>query len=160
MSEVREAVRRFRQMPWSTLGIILILALGTGANTAVVAVASMASCSGRCPTARPRLAVIEWPLPLQELEEWRRSLRTVDALAGFASATHPRTRRAADRSDRVRDKRLRRRSAARGRDHPGCGERRHRQRSPASHTTGRDGDPRGEWPARRNADDEPGRDSR
>ena len=88
MTEIHEAVRRFRQMPWSTLGIILILALGTGANTAVVAVAYGILFRPLPYREASRLAVIEWPLPLQELEEWRRSLRTVDALAGFASATH------------------------------------------------------------------------
>jgi putative ABC transport system permease protein len=78
----------FGRSPWSTFGIVLTLALGTGFNSAVLAVA-YGILIRPLPYHDPgRLVIIRQEVLFTEVDEWRARLRTVDGVAGFASADH------------------------------------------------------------------------
>jgi hypothetical protein len=65
-----------------------MLKCGTGMNTAVLAV-TYGNLVRLLPYADPsRLMIIQRDVPLEELDGWRRRLRSVDDLAAFATADH------------------------------------------------------------------------
>ena len=88
LQELRRSGRRSRRSLASTVGIVVTLALGTGLNFAVLAVAY--GVLGRpLPYRDPsQLVIIQRGALLPELDEWRARLRTVDGIAGFATADH------------------------------------------------------------------------
>ncbi len=82
---------------WNSFAVVITLALGTGANTAVLAVA-YGMLLRPLPFTNPDQLVIIDPLgqklgshsgfgtPLSEVDHWRRRLPGIDGLAGFAEA--------------------------------------------------------------------------
>jgi hypothetical protein len=88
LHELRRSGRLAWRSPSSTVGIVVTLALGTGLNFAVLAVAY--GVLGRpLPYRDPsQLVVIQRGVLLPELDEWRARLRTVEGIAGFATADH------------------------------------------------------------------------
>ena len=86
--DLRGAARAWRRSPWSAAGLVLILALGTGPNSAVLAL-TYGILLRPLPYAEPsRLVILQHRLPLPDLDRWRRGLRTIDGLSGFAVADH------------------------------------------------------------------------
>ena len=92
MTDVRSALRALRASKWTTIAAVLTLALGTGANVAVFAVAYgvllrpwpflQADRLVRITTERPSDRS-DLGFPLSEFDEWQRRLTTVDGLAAF-----------------------------------------------------------------------------
>lgn len=88
VQDVRRAARLLRQTPWFAAGVVLILALGTGLNSAVLTTAYgilLRPLPYRDPS---RLAILQHRVTLRQLVEWRQALHTVDDVAGFATAEH------------------------------------------------------------------------
>lgn len=92
--DLKLGVRALRAAPLTTAAAILVIALGLGANTAVLAVA-YGILIRPLPYPEPSRLVIlsvatadgaDFGVPLAEVEEWRRRLRTVESLAGFATS--------------------------------------------------------------------------
>jgi putative ABC transport system permease protein len=86
--DARTALRSFIQTPWSTAAIVVTLALGTGLNSAVLAVTYGILLRPLPYTEPSRLAVVQRDTPLQDLQLWRDTLRTADGVAAFATADH------------------------------------------------------------------------
>jgi len=86
--DFRRAARLFRQTPWFASGVILIIALGTGLNSAVLAT-TYGILVRPLPYVSPsRLAILQHRVPLLQVDQWRQGLRTVEDAAGFATAEH------------------------------------------------------------------------
>lgn len=82
--DIRTAVKSLRASRGTTLAAVVLLALGTGANTAVLAVA-YGVLLRPLPFARPdRLVRIGVGIKLQDVPEWQRRSRAFTALAGYA----------------------------------------------------------------------------
>ena len=85
------ALRSLRSSPWTAGVAIFTLALGTGVNTAVIAVA-YGLLLRPLPYADPsRLIVVETgggtlEMPLQAIDEWKTRQRATSSLSGYASA--------------------------------------------------------------------------
>lgn len=94
-ADVRAALHALRAARWTTLAAIVTLALGTGANAAVIAVAYGVllrplpfpdpSRLVRITTERP-VDGSDLGLQLPEFDEWKTRLTTVDAVAAYARA--------------------------------------------------------------------------
>jgi putative ABC transport system permease protein len=95
LADAHAAVRALAASRWTTLAAILTLALGTGANTAVFAVAygvllrplpfPEPSRLVRITTERP-VDGSDLGLQLSEFDDWKTRLTTVDAVAAYARA--------------------------------------------------------------------------
>lgn len=91
--DLKSTFRALRAAPLTTAAALLVIALGTGANTAVVAVTYGILLRPLPYPDVSRLAIVsvstsdgaDFGVPLAEVEEWRRRLRTVEDLAGFAT---------------------------------------------------------------------------
>jgi putative ABC transport system permease protein len=91
--DLRLGWRALRTAPLTTAAALLVIALGTGANTAVVAVTYGILMRPFPYPDVSRLAIVsvstsdgaDFGVPLGEVGEWRRRLRTVEDLAGFAT---------------------------------------------------------------------------
>jgi putative ABC transport system permease protein len=94
-ADLRAALHALRASRWTTLAAIVTLALGTGANTAVLAVAygvllrplpfPEASRLLRITTERP-VDGSDLGLQMPEFDDWKTRLTTVDAVAAYARA--------------------------------------------------------------------------
>ncbi|MEM7355999.1 MAG: FtsX-like permease family protein [Acidobacteriota bacterium] len=92
--EIRLAGRSLRASPLTTTAAIVVMALGIGANLAVFAVTWGILVRPLPYTEPARLVIlsfataegVEFGLPLTEVEEWQRRLRTVESLAGYSTA--------------------------------------------------------------------------
>jgi predicted permease len=93
-TDVKLAVRSLASTPWTAMAAILILALGTGVNTAVLAVA-YGILLRPLPYTEPARLVVIGPrgqdgqaggVPAGEFEEWRSRLRTVERVSGYSAA--------------------------------------------------------------------------
>jgi putative ABC transport system permease protein len=95
--DLRLGWRALRATPLATAAALLVIALGTGANTAVVAVTYGILLRPLPYPDVSRLAIVsvstsdgaDFGVPLGEVREWRRRLRTVEGLAGFATGEVP-----------------------------------------------------------------------
>jgi putative ABC transport system permease protein len=95
--DVKSAFHAFRAAPLTTVAAIAVIALGTGANTAVVAVTYGILMRPLSYPDASRLMILsiatsdgaDFGVPLGEVEEWRRRLRTVEDVAGFATGEFP-----------------------------------------------------------------------
>jgi predicted permease len=95
LADARAAVRALAASRWTTLAAVVTLALGTGANTAVFAVAygvllrplpfPEPSRLVRITTERP-VDGSDLGLELSEFDDWKTRLTTVDAVAAYARA--------------------------------------------------------------------------
>ena len=88
VQDLRRAARLLGQTPWFAAGVVLILALGTGLNSAVLTTAYgilLRPLPYRDPS---RLAILQHRVTLRQIVEWRQALHTVDDVAGFATAEH------------------------------------------------------------------------
>jgi len=88
--DLSSALRSLRTSPWTAGVAILTLALGTGVNTAVIAVA-YGLLLRPLPYADPsRLVVVETgggalDVPLQAIDEWKARQRAASSVSGYAS---------------------------------------------------------------------------
>lgn len=97
MDDLRSALRSLRAARWTTLAAVVTLVLGTGANTAVLAVA-------RGVLVRPlpfaqadrlvRISIVQqWDggnvggIALAEFDEWRQRVRAFDAIAAYMQSS-------------------------------------------------------------------------
>ncbi|HUL72084.1 MAG TPA: hypothetical protein VLT86_03235 [Vicinamibacterales bacterium] len=90
LADVRSALHGLRAAKWTALAAVVTLALGTGANTAVFAVAygvllrplpfPDAARLVRITTERP-VDGSDLGIPLAEFDDWQRRLTTVESLA-------------------------------------------------------------------------------
>jgi putative ABC transport system permease protein len=95
--DLKSAFRALRAAPLTTTAAVAVIALGTGANTAVVAVAYGILMRPLPYPDASQLAILsvstsdgaDFGVPLGEVGEWRRRLRTVEDLAGFAVGELP-----------------------------------------------------------------------
>jgi putative ABC transport system permease protein len=88
LQDLRRAARLFKQTPWFAAGVVLILALGTGLNSAVLTTAYGILLRPLPYTAPSRLAIVQHGVTLRQIVEWRQALHTADDVAGFATAEH------------------------------------------------------------------------
>jgi putative ABC transport system permease protein len=86
--EIRLAIRSFLRTPWAIAGILLSVAIGSGLNSAVLAVTYGVLIRPLPYHEASRLAVLQRDIPLRDLRIWRDRMRTVDGLAVFATADH------------------------------------------------------------------------
>lgn len=86
--DLQRAVRLVRQTPWFAGGVIFLLALGTGLNSAVLTT-TYGILLRPLPYDDPsRLAILQHRIPLRQIVEWRQRLQSVDDVAAFATADH------------------------------------------------------------------------
>jgi putative ABC transport system permease protein len=94
LTDLKLAVRSLGATRWTSAAAVLILALGTGVNSAVLAVA-YGILLRPLPYADPGRLVVIGPVgqdgrpngvPAAEFEEWRNRLRTVGALAAYTAS--------------------------------------------------------------------------
>jgi predicted permease len=93
LRDVRSGFRALRAAPSTTAAAVLVIALGVGANTAVLAVTYGILIRPLPYRDVPRLAILsvatpdgsDFGVPLDQVEEWQRRLRTVEALAGYST---------------------------------------------------------------------------
>jgi len=93
LQDFRYGFRALRAAPLTTVSAVLVIALGAGANTAVLAVAYGILIRPLPYPEASRLVILsvatpdgaDFGVPLAGVAEWRRRLRTVEALAGFAT---------------------------------------------------------------------------
>jgi putative ABC transport system permease protein len=83
-SEIRFAARRLLQDRWSAAAAILVIALGTGLNTAVFTIAYAVLVRSLPYPDATRLAVVDVSVPFARLDEWRGQLSTFDRVAAYA----------------------------------------------------------------------------
>jgi putative ABC transport system permease protein len=86
--DIRVAARSFLRTPWAVAGILMLLALGTGLNSAVLAVTYGILLRPLPYADISRLVVLQHDIRLADLGAWRQKLRTVDDLTAFATADH------------------------------------------------------------------------
>ncbi len=86
--DMKVAIRSFLRTPWTIAGIVLLLALGTGLNSAVLAVTYGILLRPLPYADVSRLVVLQQDIRLTDLDGWRLRLRTVDGLTAFATADH------------------------------------------------------------------------
>ena len=93
MHDLRIAVRTLAAARWTTGAAILILALGTGVNTSVLAVAYGILLRPLPYPDASRVVVFwaeaggrEFGMPLAEFDQWRQRLRTVQHVAAYSNA--------------------------------------------------------------------------
>ena len=93
LTDIKLAVRSLSATRWTTGAAVLILALGTGVNTAVLAVA-YGILLRPLPYAEPSRLVVIGPggqdgqvngVPAGEFDEWRSRLRTVDRVSAYSA---------------------------------------------------------------------------
>jgi putative ABC transport system permease protein len=91
--DLRIAVRALVGARWTTAAAILILALGTGVNTSVLAVAYGILLRPLPYPEVSRVVVLweeagghEFGMPLAEFDQWRQRLRTVEHVAAYSNA--------------------------------------------------------------------------
>ncbi len=82
-----DAFRVSRNTPWTSATIVLTLALGTGLNASVLALVYGIFYRPLPYRDARSLVRIEHDIPITQLPEFRARLRTVDRVAGFASAS-------------------------------------------------------------------------
>jgi putative ABC transport system permease protein len=90
--DIRIALRGLRQAPGFALATVITLALGVSVNTSVGAVA-YGILYRALPYPEPERVVVitsvyqgtEYALPLEDVEQWRSRLRTVESVAGYTS---------------------------------------------------------------------------
>lgn len=93
LRELKSGFRALRTAPLTTAAAVLVIALGVGANTAVLAVTYGILIRPLPYRDVSRLAILsvgtpdgsDFGVPLDQVDEWRRRLRTVEALAGYAT---------------------------------------------------------------------------
>ena len=83
-----DAFRVSRNTPWTSATIVLTLALGTGLNASVLALVYGIFYRPLPYRDARSLVRIEHDIPITQLPEFRARLRTVDRVAGFASASY------------------------------------------------------------------------
>ena len=88
LSDIVFAVRRLMQDRWSTTAAVLVAALGTGLNTAVVAVAYGILVRPLPYRDVERLAAIDVPVPFTHVNDWRAHLSTFEDITAYASEGH------------------------------------------------------------------------
>ena len=95
LTDGRSALRALRASKWTTIAAVLTLALGTGANMAVVAVAYgvlLRPLPFPNPTRLVRITTErsvdgnDFGIALSEFEEWQRRLTTVESVAAYSRA--------------------------------------------------------------------------
>jgi putative ABC transport system permease protein len=93
LHDLRLAVRALVGARWTTAAAILILALGTGVNTSVLAVAYGILLRPLPYPEASRIVVLsleagghEFGIPLAEFDQWRPRLRTVQHVAAYSNA--------------------------------------------------------------------------
>ena len=93
LHDLRIAVRTLAAARWTTGAAILILALGTGVNTSVLAVAYGILLRPLPYPDASRIVVFwaeaggrEFGMPLAEFDQWRQRLRTVQHVAAYSNA--------------------------------------------------------------------------
>ena len=84
LSEIRFASRRLLQDRWSTAAAILVAALGTGLNTAVFAVAYGVLIRPLPYRDAARLAVVNPPVPLAQVDELRSRVSSFEQIAAYS----------------------------------------------------------------------------
>ncbi|MGE5358026.1 MAG: ADOP family duplicated permease [Bacteroidales bacterium] len=93
LHDLKIGVRALLATRWTTLAAVLILALGTGVNTSVLAVA-YGILLRPLPYADPSRVVVislkgsdgtDWGMPLTDFDDWRSRLRTVRYLAAYSN---------------------------------------------------------------------------
>ena len=84
----REAVRATVAAPWTSLTIIVTLALGTGLNAGMLALVNGILLKPLPYREPSRLVRIEQEIPIDRLDAWASRLATADGVAAFASAPH------------------------------------------------------------------------
>lgn len=97
LQDLKLAFRSLRAAPLTAAAAILVIAIGTGANTAVVAVTYGLLLRPLPYPDVSRLVILsvatedggDFGVQLAEVEEWRRRLSTVEGLAGYAAAELP-----------------------------------------------------------------------
>ena len=102
LADGRSALRALRASMWTTIAAVVTLALGTGANMAVFAVAygvllrpwpfPQADRLVRITTERPQ-DHSDLGFPLTEFDDWQRRLTTVDGRGGVHARRLDRSRR-------------------------------------------------------------------
>jgi putative ABC transport system permease protein len=93
LRDVRSGFRALRAAPLTTAAAVLVIALGVGANTAVLAVTYGILIRPLPYRDASRLAILsvatpdgsDFGVPLDQVDEWRRRLRTVESLAGYST---------------------------------------------------------------------------
>ncbi|HSF42837.1 MAG TPA: FtsX-like permease family protein [Thermoanaerobaculia bacterium] len=92
--DLKLGLRALRAAPLTTAAAVLVIALGMGVNAAVLAV-TYGILIRPLPYPEPSRLVIlsvaaadgaDFGVPLAEVDEWRRRLRTVESLAGYATS--------------------------------------------------------------------------
>jgi putative ABC transport system permease protein len=93
LHDVKVAARSLAAARWTTAAAILILALGTGVNTSVLAVAYGILLRPLPYLDASRIVVLwveaggrEFGAPLAEFDQWRERLRTIQHLAAYSNA--------------------------------------------------------------------------
>jgi putative ABC transport system permease protein len=86
--DIRVAARSFLRTPWAVAGIVMLLALGTGLNSAVLAVTYGILIRPLPYADVSNLVVLQHDIRLADLDAWRKKLRTVEDLTAFATADH------------------------------------------------------------------------